>query len=270
MAYKALLIEGHPTGLQYISNDIKLIEGIFERISVDTFVLKGNAQIIQHKIQELSLQSFANDILIIYFTGHGELKKKKLYLKVENENNFYSDMLSINLLAEILDNSNFSKILFILDCCNASAAISNVIQYLDEDRFFCIYSCKKLEETKELVEYRASAFTYFFTECINLFLSECYTQPITIRNIEDRTNTLIKEYNNSHKNEDIPLLGFYYTKSSEFILFENSYNAENILLRKKSEYFQNFNYCIDNCDKSCYEKFFWCNTIFTYNIDLTK
>lgn len=270
MAYKALLIEGHPTGLRFVSDDIKLMKRTFEHLDIDSIEFKGNSQAVQSKIEELSTQAFANDILILYFTGHGELKRKKLYLKVENENNFYSDMLSLSIITEILDNSNFSKILFVLDCCNASAVITEAITTLDEERFLCMYSSRKLEESKELTEYKSSAFTHFFTTAVSNLISNFHQQPITLRDLEEETNRLIKGYNNAHKRANIPLTGAYYAKSGEFVLYENFQSSLSILSHKKFEYFQNFKYCTDNCDKSCYDKFFWCNTIFRYSIDLTK
>lgn len=167
MSTHAVLLQGFQNGLKYIKNDIKNVKDTFENIGISVDILNtNNAREIRTIIEEKCLSSFANDTIVVYYTGHGILKNNKLYLQVADTNNFFLDMLCVETIVDTLVHSSYSKVVLVLDCCNAETAKKSITTK-DLERFHLMYSSRTLQKSYELDEYRLSALLCYF---VNLFV----------------------------------------------------------------------------------------------------
>lgn len=268
MAVRALLIEGFHGNLKYIDNDISQVRKIFDSLNISTQIAPiGNAREVRNKIEDECAGSYSNDVIIIYYTGHGILEKNKLHFKIADSPNRFTNMLSINAVVESLTNSVYTKVILILDCCNAEAAEKAIVNE-DLERFHLLYSSRTLQKSWELDEYQMSAFTKFMCDSLEtLSRTSVANGRITLRNLDDEIRQKISIYNNEqHRN--IPHPGSLGTRSDEIVLYTLYNGGETELISKVKDYRCNFLSCIEDCIKTCSGRFSWCDTLFRHDINM--
>ena len=91
-----------------------------------TFPLKNVPNhAVQEKIEQVIQTADKDDLILIYYSGHGKLDRAgKLHLATTNTNIniLKSTSVSINFIKELLDGSRTNKIILILDCCYSGLA----------------------------------------------------------------------------------------------------------------------------------------------------
>lgn len=135
-SYKFLLVgvsdylcTGYPT-LPSVNNDIEELERllrdhfVFEQIETfkDERTTKEN---LEAGINNFFVNCSERDTLILYWSGHGDriynsdLRSNEGYLvcKDSDANDEVHDKISMQSLAEVIDNSNAKAVLVIIDCC---------------------------------------------------------------------------------------------------------------------------------------------------------
>lgn len=270
MKFQALLIEGLPHGLKYTRNDIECVSKTFEKMKIPTETITvNNAETVRSMLVEKCDGAHSNENLIIYYTGHGVIKGKKLNFKFCNTNSVYSDLLSLNAIVEIFSNSVYSKIILLLDCCNAEAAQTTLAQE-DIERFHLIYSSRTLEKSWELDTFQLSAFTKFLCDAVDNFLDHSQSDTkITLANLDSSVRRMVKEYNET-TDMDIPLPGSLGSKADQIVLFTSYADSDTAVTAKIKEYHDNFLSCIENCTKRCSKGYAWCNTLCMHDVKLNK
>ena len=270
MAVRALLIEGYHENLKYTDNDIRCVQQTFEILNINYEIAPlDDAKNIQKRLEDICSNSFSNDTLIIYYTGHAEICRNKLHFRIANTNNYYSDNLIVDSLLDTLVVSKFTKIVLILDCCHAEKAKSAIYPE-DLERMHLLYSSRTIEKSWEIDEFKMSAFSKFMCDAL-LDLSKMSNdnQHITLYDLDVQIRSKIKSYN-SKNNVDIPKCGIIGSKTDETILFTSISNSEMKLSAKIKEYKSNFLECIENCEKRCSDHFSWCNVFLRHNIEMNK
>lgn len=267
MAIQALLIEGFHGQLKYTENDICRVRETFNRLNISTQTAPlGNARDVREVIEEKCSRAYSNDTLIIYYSGHGELRGGKLNLRIADTRNVYNDLLNINQIIDTTLLSAYMKIALILDCCHAEAA-QKAIE--DLERFHLLYSSRTLQKSWELDEYQMSAFTMFMCDALQDLLNSNANESITLHNLSAEIRSRRDKYNQAH-NTDIPRPGAIGSKADEIVLYISYQSGETKFAAKIEEYRQNFLHCIENCSKACSGKFFWCDALFRHDIEMTK
>src|ERR1700722_14539148 len=112
--------------LQYTSNDVRLFsdcllgECDFE---IKGPVAKADSFDVGREISRLASACGPEDDLILYFSGHGELKKGELFLLMDESTSALLDSaIPTTTLVKVLQHSEARNKLLILDCCHAGAA----------------------------------------------------------------------------------------------------------------------------------------------------
>lgn len=270
MAVHALLIEGYHENLKYTDNDIHCVQKTFNALNISSEIAPlDNARCVQQAIEDICSDSFSNDTLMIYYTGHAEIYRNKLQLKIANTNNYYSDYLIVNSLIDTLVVSEFTKMVLILDCCHAEKAKTAICSE-DLERIHLLYSSRSVEKSWEIDEFKMSAFSKFMCDAL-LDLSkrlEDY-EKITLSGLDAQIRSRINLYN-KEQNNNIPRCGIIGSKTDETVIFTAVSNCGTKLLTKINEYQNNFLECIENCKKRCPDHFSWCNVFLRHNIEMNK
>lgn len=270
MAFQALLIEGLPNGLKYTGNDIARVSETFQKLQIPTETITvKNARTVRSKLEEKCDGAHSNENLIIYYTGHGVLKNKKLHFKFSNTNSIYNDLLSLSTIIEIISNSLYSKIILLLDCCNAEAAQTTLAQE-DIERFHLLYSSRTLEKSWELDIFQLSAFTKFLCDSIDIFLHHSQDdRKITLADLDSSVRQMVKEYNETNA-MDIPLPGSSGSKTDQIVLFTSYVDSNTAIAARIKEYHTDFLSCIENCTKKCSKGYAWCNALSMHDVEISK
>lgn len=122
-----------------------------------------------------------NDLILFYYSGHGEAKDGESYLVARDGRymNLSSTAVSISIIKEILQDPSTTKArakVMILDACHAGASIGKGAEPMSEEfinRVFeeaeglaILSSCKKQERSYPWLANRRSAFTHFLLEAL--------------------------------------------------------------------------------------------------------
>lgn len=270
MAIQALLIKGLQTGLKYTENDISHICDIFQKLKIpSTTISEKNAQIVRERLEQFCTESRSNDSLILYYTGHGLLKSQKLYFIFSNSGSIYQNQLSLASIVEALASSCYTKIILLLDCCNAEAALT-VLQHEDIERFHLVYSSRTIEKSWELDEFKLSAFTKFLCDSIDDALQNPQKgKPTTLADLDTAIRQKVKSYNEEFDTE-IPLPGHSGSKADQIVLFTSYSDADAVIRKKIQDYYTDFRLCIEKCSKMCSKGYAWCKTVSMNDIEFHK
>lgn len=91
----------------------------------DVLILTNEpAHVVREKIDEFFDQRKSDDLLVLYFSGHGIRDEQgALYLAVQNTNRarLRSTAIKSDFVREAMDQSNCKRQVLILDCCNSGA-----------------------------------------------------------------------------------------------------------------------------------------------------
>jgi hypothetical protein len=93
----------------------------FDRVNI---LLNEPEYIVRGAIEELFDQKKPDDLLVLYFSGHGVRDESgALYLAVKNTNRFRlrSSAIKSDFIRETMDHSRSKREVLILDCCNSGA-----------------------------------------------------------------------------------------------------------------------------------------------------
>lgn len=254
---KALLIKGVEESLQYLDNDIQMVQESFGKIGISVETVFGDKFRILTTLSNIIDELNSTDTLIVYYTGHGVIHNKKLAFPVDNQNK-NTDRLSINELMENTGNAKTENIVLILDCCYATAVEITWKDYAAENHILFLPS-SQLEAVEEIEEYKASFFTYCMCCALDSNDEALYKDDkITLESLYNVTKEYAKLYNKKKFTiKPIPeLIG----GRKEIIL---GFRGK----KKKSEekiqkYLNDFIYCVEKCEKLCSEEQVWCSTIF--------
>lgn len=255
---KALLIKGAEESLQYLENDIIMIQESFEQIGITVERATGNKFHILEMLSSIVDQLGSTDTLIVYYTGHGFLKKGRVIFQVGDERKS-ANHLSIIDLIEATTEAKTDNVILILDCCYATATEAFWKDYASDNHILFLPS-SKLESVEELEEYKASFFTYCICSGIKSKQELLYTDDkITLDNLYNVTKENAIRYN-KEKATNMPIPELFGGRRKQIVL---GYRGENEKIEEKiDEYLNDFINCIEKCDKSCYEEKNWCSTIF--------
>lgn len=254
---KALLIKGAEESLQYLNNDIRMVKESFEEIGIDVKSVHGDKFNVLQELSDIIDELGSTDTLIVYYTGHGFFKNKRITFQVGNGTKT-ANFLSINELIENTSNAKTESVVLILDCCYAIATEVSWKDYATDNHMLFLPS-SKLEAVEEIEEYKASFFTYCICSAIKSKHELLYKgDKITLDCLYNVVKENAIQYNKEKAaNMPIPeLIG----GRKEIVLGnrgKKQKSEENI-----KEYLKDFVYCIEKCDKSCNEEQIWCSTIF--------
>lgn len=267
----ALLINGCNKGLVYLSNDLEYMKKSFESIGITCTSSGGNKLMILKSLSEIIDMLSSNDSLIVYYSGHGEIKRSGLALKVD-DNNSVNDYLP---LRELIDNtlqSECTNILFILDCCYSTASILDWKTYASE-KYILLLPSNRIEQVEESDELQGSVFTYFMYKALIDKPDQLFEEStITLNSFFNTVKEYIQDYSQkTHRTISKPDLIGSNNTISRFVLAKHiTNNKEKILNEKILMYHDDFKKCIFECERKCYDNAIWCNTICLLDINLNK
>lgn len=259
---KALLIKGANESLQYLDNDISLIKKGFLELGFFVDNVEGEKFKILSKVCNIIDEMRSTDTLIVYYTGHGVLKQGGVEFKVASENKV-TDFLSFNELIENTSNVKSNKVVFILDCCYAGVVNKFWKDYADENHLLFLPSTK-LESVEELEEFQASLFTYCISKALDTKPKALYDEEgrITLQTLYNAVRENVLNYIKVRStNAPIPEL---FGRISKEVVLRNKIIGENGERIDESikNYIEDFMFCIEKCNKSCYDDQHWCTSIF--------
>jgi len=114
--------------LKYTQNDVKDLAAVLEQPEVCDFTVKTyineTSTTILGGLERLSGELNAEDTLLMYYAGHGVIRKNgKLYLAAKNteQSTLGSSAISAEQALEYMRESRAQKRVLILDCCHSGA-----------------------------------------------------------------------------------------------------------------------------------------------------
>lgn len=130
-------------------------------------------QNIKKGIEKLLLRDATfNDLVLIYFSGHGKLNSKfelNLVLKDTETDYLLSTALHYNFILDCIEESKCKKIIIILDCCHSGAVgikgdISRILTETSGSGTFILCATTGSNVAKEVSELKNGIFTSFLLE----------------------------------------------------------------------------------------------------------
>jgi hypothetical protein len=128
---------------------------------------------VKKGIEKILLKdSTFNDLVLIYFSGHGKLNSKfelNLLLKDTETDYLLSTALHYNFIAECIEESKCKKVIIILDCCHSGAAgikgdFSKTLSETSGSGTFILSATTGSNLAKEVQELENGIFTHFLLE----------------------------------------------------------------------------------------------------------
>lgn len=266
---KALLVRGEADSLRYLDNDIKSMKNALQNINVEVEQVKGDKHVVLKKLDELLDQLGSTDTLIIYYTGHGYLKKGKIAFKLEKKGTV-SDFVSVDEILISASEAKTDSIVLIFDCCYASATETAWRDYAD-DTYALFLPSNKLEPVEELEEFQSSFFTYCICDSLESKDGALYKEnKITLENLYNVVNKYVYLYNKNN-NSRMPIPELYGARSKEITIGYKKQKSYNDIFEEKVRcYLGDFIYCIEKCDQLCNQEQQWCSTIFKSDANIFK
>ncbi|MCW5212799.1 caspase family protein [Desulfobulbus sp. TB] len=119
------------TRLETPQNDVEALAGVLRNPNIGNFVVKTlinePAHIVQEAVEELFAEKKKDDLILLYFSGHGiKDLKGKLYLAMPNtkQNRLRATTVHASYLSDLMDECLSRRIVLILDCCHSGAFAS--------------------------------------------------------------------------------------------------------------------------------------------------
>jgi len=128
---------------------------------------------VKKGIEKLLLKdSTVDDLVLIYFSGHGKLNSKfelNLLLKDAETDYLRSTALHYNFITDCIEDSKCKKVVIILDCCHSGAAdlkgdISKTLSETSGSGTFILSATTGSNLAKEVQELENGIFTHFLLE----------------------------------------------------------------------------------------------------------
>ena len=162
--------------LKYTTNDINRLEAVLDSHydSITSLVNLSRVDILselQRKISSLN----PDELLLIYYTGHGKLHDhKKLYLATAESttSNLLNTALSYNTIQAVLKNRKHHNVVILLDCCYSGAVDINTQSLVNPNfnldfqgnRGCLLTASAGHESAKESSEWQHGVFTYYLIQ----------------------------------------------------------------------------------------------------------
>lgn len=127
------------------------------------------------KLMKFCNDSYSDDMLIIYFSGHGSIDDNGDNLLCATNTLNDDTGIYIDQMINIISKSNAKRILVILDCCHADNKNGTLKKQMDIDKAINDFyevgvtmfsSCKSTETSNPYVDGSKSAFTQFFCDAL--------------------------------------------------------------------------------------------------------
>ena len=168
--------------LQYTHNDVYKLQWVLENHGYHTLpVLEKEHLEILGELQTLVKQLKPKDLLLVYYSGHGETYEisdgKHLYLAASNSmrTRLHGTAVNFHSIVEILENKLHEKAIIILDCCHSGAAALRARgealnepspELMDEiSTGVCLMTASSAEQVaKESDQYRHGIFTHYLIQ----------------------------------------------------------------------------------------------------------
>ncbi len=266
---QALLIKGNCDGLQFSDNDISLAEEAFKTLGITCTYIDGNQLDVLNSIATLIDNSYRDELLLIYYTGHAVFRNSNISLKLALGHGMLN-FFSIGSLIDTLSNANTKRIILILDCCNAGNATAYWPE-LASDKSAMLLASGKLEAAKESMEFKASCFTYYIHKAI------CNDISKIVKNDKVYLSLLFDEVlknidiHNAESDDFIPRPELLSLRSKDICLGENKTCSQiNELNKLISEYKHNFIHCMEECDRACFGDQKWCSILSRVDANIFK
>ena len=211
----------------------------------DVAILRNpKRQEMQKAMEELLIEKAeSDDLLLIYYSGHGKLGKSGLHLcpKDTKGSKLRSTAVPISWIREIIDESCGNQIVLILDCCysgQAKAGLKGDISSMLTDQFsrgrgkFIITSSSGFEVSMEQPNDNNSLFTKWFLNGLTTGSADFNNDGvITLEEIYRYTRDRVRKENPLQNPEH-----FAFTDSpGDVILAETRMNAERVSIIEPEE-----------------------------------
>lgn len=257
---KVLIIKGSDDTLIYLENDVSLMQKAFTKINAEVIIAPSNKGELIEKLSDIFDEAKQIDDIIIYFTGHAQLSKGKLSLKINDYSGSNKSYINLSDIYGPSENSNCKSVTLILDCCHAGAA-----EDIDTDLYKChmFLACEKLNQTHEIEEFESSLFTYsIYQSLYELPISSYKNNKITLQELSKKAISYINKYNEKNENK-YPTPRLIENVGNSLVLYESSNKQvdENELKQKSLNYTKLLMNCIENCSEECANDYTWCDFI---------
>lgn len=184
----------------FAHNDSEKLKSTLEKLGVlpeNLDLLQDNyatKTAIETKILKLAKTADANNVILIYFAGHGLFENGTNYLtSVETDMSAISSTsISIDHLLSTLEKSTAKKIIVFLDCCHSGISFSQTerspqsgfssedlkYHYKDSEHLITFASCKDNEKSQSDTHTKHGVWSYYLLEALNGNASEIYEHGI--------------------------------------------------------------------------------------------
>jgi len=172
------------------------------------------------EILALSASAVPGDTILIYFSGHGELVKGRLFLLLSGTNRtIFDSAINAHYILDALQFSSAKNKLLILDCCHAGRAAGfKGTESFPEDMTagseLILCASDHLEKTREIAEMCSGFMTYHICSILNA------SRPasMTLGDLAAELRRRASSYNASNLEAAVPLPYLFGTDKSTFLI----------------------------------------------------
>ncbi|MEM7215453.1 MAG: caspase family protein [Pseudomonadota bacterium] len=198
------------------AEDIKLVLSNPEYSDFLEPMILPNADLQNVKIgiSQFFQDAVEDDLLLLFFSGHGLLSDDRFYIACKDTNYHHIAVtgISISDLNDLIEASKCKRVVVIVDCCYSGNAKETLESFVvgssdtaqsEEKSIYWLFSCDKDKKTFESDAYQNSVFTKYFLKGITtpeadtnvdgeISLSEL--EAFVSENIENETSTKISNH----------------------------------------------------------------------------
>lgn len=244
MARRAIILGSNGPGwqspLEFAVTDAEAIAGVLESsCSFEVTKLRPDIrpQDAMSEIEGLAAAAGEADSLVVYFSGHGEILKGKLFLMLAGTaTSIFGTALNASHVLDAMQLSAASHKLTILDCCHAGGAGfrgSEALPVSKDDRSSLVLCASdRLEKARELKELRAG----FMTHNICAVLEDRSEPEVTVDSLAKRLRRAALDHNAKYPSKRVPPPYLFGEARAPFVLrmgdllTDSSNNLSNSLL----------------------------------------
>lgn len=205
MAKKAYAMGVNTEGLLYAKNDAGLID---QALRLHGYLIvtpksESTKREILEQLDDITDNCNKADTLLFYFSGHGQIIRGRLYLKINDKEGINKSFIFIRDITDAIENCRASNKLVILDCCHSGNKSQD--WNIDEpgESYRLLTSSKRLERSKEFDDLQASFLTYSIHQALTTIPNEILDarKKITVNKLYDWLKVQANLYN-SKDNSD--------------------------------------------------------------------
>jgi len=215
MANKAFIVGANTHGLEFAENDAALMRECLEKHDYEVVEAPIGRDGVQAGLNGFFDGCSKNDTVVVYFSGHGQLKSGKLFLLL-GEKDRTEPLNSVNLTND-LETCRAKNKLLVLDCCHSGTSVEN--WEISASRAFpVLVAGERMETTKELDDLKAGFLTWHFHDALMNSPSDLKDDDGKIR--LDRMATHLKRMAERHNGQPdadrIPIPFLFQTSKTNF------------------------------------------------------